>query len=204
MTRACATSREPVVRPLVRPEVTFPSAVTINGMGLPGSDTPPAAWCFSAHVSVRSFLARPHPRRRPARSRSPQAPRPRPPGLEEGSPRSTRTCRSRRGKRRDTGTHRSSVVLVFGEEQGRSCPQERRIGTSTLRRTSLASTRVAAWKRPALAHGGGAQPSPSVWFAGSQNAKSRALCPAFSAVSWEPLSGLEPETYGLRNRCSTD
>lgn len=44
MTRACATSREPVVRPLVRPEVTFPSAVTINGMGLPGSDTPPAAW----------------------------------------------------------------------------------------------------------------------------------------------------------------
>src|SRR5690606_33655530 len=60
---------------------------------------------------------------------------------------------------------------------------------------------------PAIAHAGGAQRpdvSRSVRLGGSQNAKSGALCPAFSAVSWEPLSGLEPETYGLRNRRSTD
>lgn len=99
-TRACATSRDPVVRPLVRPEVTFPSAVTMTAWGYPGQTPLRQRGDFSAHVSVRSFLARPHPRRRPARSRRPQAPRPRPPGLEEGSPRSTRTCRSRRDPER--------------------------------------------------------------------------------------------------------
>ena len=34
-TRACATSRDPVVRSLVRPEVTFPSAVTMTAWGYP-------------------------------------------------------------------------------------------------------------------------------------------------------------------------